>query len=56
MRVSKGGNQTYCCSPFETPRYARLLRVRSIGELPSDLMGHRRRRDRSHAFVGGGRP
>ena len=28
MRVSKGGQQRDCGPPFETPRLARLLRVR----------------------------
>jgi len=31
VRVSKGGPQSCCCPPFETPRRARLLRVRWWG-------------------------
>ena len=29
-RVSKDGSQSWCCPPFETPRPARLLRVRWV--------------------------
>src|SRR5437879_8805653 len=29
--VSKDGNQTRCCPPFETHRFAMLLRARSCG-------------------------